>query len=31
MNHLLDNITWFTLTGHQAMYTSGDKNARRYA
>ncbi|MCP4288212.1 MAG: hypothetical protein GY792_27880 [Gammaproteobacteria bacterium] len=31
MNYLLDNITWFTLTGHQAMYASGESNARRYA
>ena len=31
MNHLLDNITWFSLTGHQARYASGENNARRYA
>ena len=31
MNHLLDNITWFTLTGHQSRYASGANNARRYA
>lgn len=31
MNQLLDNITWFTLTGPHAVYASGSKNARRYA
>jgi ribosomal protein S18 acetylase RimI-like enzyme len=30
MNQLLDNITWFTLTGPHARYASGAKNARRY-
>jgi len=31
MNQLLDNITWFTLTGPHAVYASGTKDARRYA
>lgn len=31
MNQLLDNITWFTLTGPHALYASGAKDARRYA
>ncbi len=31
MDHLLDNITWFTLTGHQARFASGENDARRYA
>jgi len=31
MNQLLDNITWFTLTGPHAVYASGAKHARRYA
>jgi len=31
MNQLLDNITWFTLTGPHACYASGAKGARRYA
>jgi ribosomal protein S18 acetylase RimI-like enzyme len=31
MNQLLDNITWFSLTGHQAAYASGENKARRYA
>ncbi len=31
MNQLLDNITWFTLTGPHAAYASGTKGARRYA
>ena len=31
MNRLLDNITWFALTGHQARYASGTNDARRYA
>lgn len=31
MNQLLDNITWFTLTGPHAVYASGAKSARRYA
>ena len=31
MNQLLDNITWFTLTGPHAQYASGAKDARRYA
>jgi ribosomal protein S18 acetylase RimI-like enzyme len=30
MNQLLDNITWFTLTGPHAQYASGAKGARRY-
>ncbi len=28
---MLDNITWFTLTGPHAVYASGTKDARRYA
>ena len=31
MNQLLDNITWFTLTGPHACYASGTNDARRYA
>ncbi len=31
MNQLLDNITWFALTGPHAVYASGTKDARRYA
>jgi len=31
MNQLLDNITWFTLTGPHARYASGEKDVRRYA
>jgi GNAT superfamily N-acetyltransferase len=31
MNQLLDNITWFTLTGPHAVYASGTGNVRRYA
>ena len=31
MNQLLDNITWFALTGPHAQYASGAKDARRYA
>jgi GNAT superfamily N-acetyltransferase len=31
MNQLLDNITWFTLTGPHALYASGTKDVRRYA
>jgi GNAT superfamily N-acetyltransferase len=31
MKQLLDNITWFTLTGPHACYASGAKDARRYA
>ena len=31
MNQLLDNITWFTLTGPHTEYASGTKDARRYA
>ena len=31
MNQLLDNITWFTLTGPHALYASGAADARRYA
>ena len=31
MNQLLDNITWFTLTGPHAVYAYGTKDARRYA
>ena len=31
MNQLLDNITWFTLTGPHAVYASGAKDVRRYA
>jgi len=30
-NELLDNITWFTLTGPHARYASGAKGVRRYA
>jgi hypothetical protein len=30
-NQLLDNITWFTLTGPHSRYASGAKDARRYA
>jgi ribosomal protein S18 acetylase RimI-like enzyme len=31
MKHLLDNITWHTLTGPHAAYASGTGEARRYA
>jgi len=31
MNQLLDNITWFTLTGPHASYASGTGDARRYS
>jgi GNAT superfamily N-acetyltransferase len=31
MNQLLDNITWFTLSGPHARYACGAKDARRYA
>jgi ribosomal protein S18 acetylase RimI-like enzyme len=31
MNQLLDNITWFTLTGPHEQYASGAKDVRRYA
>ncbi len=31
MDHLLDNIIWFTLTGHQAGFAAGENDARRYA
>ena len=30
-NHLLDNITWFTLIGPHAVFASGNKDVRRYA
>jgi GNAT superfamily N-acetyltransferase len=30
-NQLLDNITWFTLTGPHTRYASGTKDAQRYA
>jgi ribosomal protein S18 acetylase RimI-like enzyme len=31
MNQLLDNITWYTLTGPHAVYAAGTQDARRYA
>ena len=31
LTQLLDNITWFTLTGAHARYASGAKSVRRYA
>ena len=31
MRHLLDNITWHTLSGPQAIFAAGTDEARRYA
>jgi GNAT superfamily N-acetyltransferase len=31
MKHLLDNITWHTLSGHHARHAVGTQSARRYA
>jgi GNAT superfamily N-acetyltransferase len=31
MQHLLDNITWHTLSGHHARFATGTNVARRYA
>ena len=31
MKVLLDNITWYTLTGPHAKYATGTDDARRYA
>jgi GNAT superfamily N-acetyltransferase len=31
MTHLLDNITWFTLSGPHVHFTAGNQAARRYA
>jgi ribosomal protein S18 acetylase RimI-like enzyme len=31
MNELLDNVMWYTLTGHHARHSAGTHDARRYA